>query len=440
MEDLGSKFSEIRMAIGDWIEDEGGTRRGGQGIVERVRNIHDNRVGALKRLHQEAAIQRERRFRMMAEVAALRVLAGNGVPHVLDANEANWLNSAEDLYLIMEFVEGPTLTEAVQRSAPNLDQALTCTKRILDILAVGHAVPLHHRDLKPDNVIVRRGDWANPVLVDLGIAWHGSVERELETPAGQEMGNRFLRLPEFAPGGDHHDARSDLAMAAGLLFYMISGQAPRLPIDQHGRHPHQAEPNPIRPEILDDPRWPALARVLAIAFQPNPTARHRDAAEMRLQLEALDRDVEVLADDLDVEIARLRDLTNTAEAQAIARAGPAMVAANAELYRELERLWSQASLMHGGQGPTFYDAGATNRFYCVLSRLDLPFPNIVFRHILMVKDGRFFANWNIDGGPAGDGYYDGSSADGDGLIAACMANARIMAGIAVRAFNQQLSG
>ena len=428
------------MAIGEWIEDEGRARRGGQGVVARVRNAVDGRAGALKRLHPDAAIQRERRFRMMSEVGALRVMAGDGVPHVLDSNEAGWLEVAQDFYLVMEFIEGPTITETVQRSAPTLDEALACTRRILDILATSHAIPLHHRDLKPDNVIMRQNDWTDPVLVDLGIAWHGGEERELDTPAGQEMGNRFLRLPEFAPNGDHRDARSDLAMAAGLLFYMISGRAPRLPVDQHGRHPHQAEPSPIRPEIMADPRWPALARVLTVAFQQNPVSRHRDATEMRVQLDALDQAAERLGDDLDAEIDRLRDLTNTAKAQAIERARPAMAAASAELYGELGRLWGQAGLMHGGQGPTFYEAGKTNQFYSVLSRLDLPDPNILFRHIVMVRDGRFLANWNIDGGPAGDGYYDGPAADGVALLAACMAKARMMAGTAVRAFNKRLSG
>lgn len=426
------------MAIGDWIE-EGHSRSCGQGVVARVRKAADGSTGALKRLHPDAGIKRERRFRMMAEVGALRVMAGNGVPQVLDSNEGGWLEPTEELYLVMEFIEGPTLTEIVQRSAPTLDQALACTRRILDILAIGHAIPLHHRDLKPDNVIMRRGDWTDPVLVDLGIAWHGSEERELDTPAGQEMGNRFLRLPEFAPGGDHRDARSDLAMAAGLLFYMVTGQAPRLPIDHHGRHPHQAEPNPIRPEILADPRWPALARVLTVAFQPNPADRHRDAAEMRAQLDALDHAAEALSDDLDAEIARLRDLTNTAKAQAIERARPAMAAASAELYSELGGLWGQAGLMHGGQGPTFRDSGATNQFYCVLSRLDLPDPSILFRHSVMLQDGRFLASWNIDKGPAGDGYYDGPAADSEALRAACVANARMMAAISVRALNERLS-
>jgi serine/threonine protein kinase len=65
----------------------------------------------------------------------------------------------------MEFIEGPTMSEVVHKAPPSLDQALACTMRILEILAVGQALPLQHRDLEPDNVMIRGGDWSDPVLL-----------------------------------------------------------------------------------------------------------------------------------------------------------------------------------------------------------------------------------------------------------------------------------
>lgn len=427
------------MALEDWWDGAAAPRRGGQGEVRQVRHVSDGRVGAMKRLHAETATQRERRFRMLTEVSGLRAMNGNGVPLVLEANETEWLDTTQNLYLVMEFIDGPTMTELVQRMPPSLDEALACSIRVLDILTAGHALPLHHRDLKPDNVIIRDSVWSDPVLVDLGIAWHGREDREFETSVGREMGNRFLRLPEFIPGGNHHDARSDLAMVAGLLFYLLSGRAPRLPIDQHGRHPHHVEPSPIRPEILNDERWPALSRVLTVAFQQNPEARHRDAAEMRRQLIALNEAPMGVEDELDREIARLRDLTNTAEAQELERARPAMVAANSELYDEMGLLWGRAGLMHGGQGPTF-KSGGTNEFYCLVSRLGLSEPYILFRHIIAFVAGRYSASWHIDGGPTGVEYYEGPAADGEGLVSACRVNARNLATVAIRTFNDRLTG
>ena len=96
--------------------------------------------------------------------------------------------------------------------------------------------------------------------------------------------------------------------------------------------------------------------------------------------------------------------------------------------------------MHGGQGPTPYDGGTINRFYCVLSRLDLHDPSIVFRHVVMLADGRFLADWHIDGDPAGDGYFEGPAADGEALVTACKANARRLAGVAIRALDDRPGG
>ena len=74
---------------------------------------------------------------------------GNGVPLVLDANGNKWLDRDAGLYHVMEFIEGPTMSEVVHKAPPSLDQALACTMRILEILAVGQALPLQHRDLNP---------------------------------------------------------------------------------------------------------------------------------------------------------------------------------------------------------------------------------------------------------------------------------------------------
>jgi hypothetical protein len=63
---------------------------------------------------------------------------------------------------------------------------------------------------------------SRPVLIDFGMAWarpDEAQEAEFRTDTGQELGNRFLRLPEFSPGKDMHDLRSDVAMAAGVLLY-----------------------------------------------------------------------------------------------------------------------------------------------------------------------------------------------------------------------------
>jgi tRNA A-37 threonylcarbamoyl transferase component Bud32 len=426
------------MGLEDWQAASAPARRGGQGEVRKVRHIADGREGALKQLHSEEAAQKERRYRFLTEVSGLRAMNGNGLPAVLDANEQAWLDKAADLYLVMEFIEGPTLGKFVGQSRPSLDQAIACTARILEILAAGHALPLHHRDLKPDNVIIRRGDWTDPVLVDLGIAWHGASDTDYATPVGKELGNRFLRLPEFAPGGDHYDHRSDVAMAGGLLFFMLSGKAPRFLLDHESRHPHQAEPSPLPQNVTADLRWPALSRILTVCFQQNIAGRFRDAVEMRTRLLALNEAPVAHLDDLDREMAHLHDLTSTTLALQRQEAGVGMTAASAALYAELTALWMKAGLMHGGQGPTFKDGGAAKAFYCLVSRHGLPKPYVLFRHRIAFSDGRFAASWHL-GESAGGQYYEGPAADPEALTTTCTRLARNLAGITIRALNARLA-
>ncbi len=425
------------MSLEEWIATDERKRAGGQGTVARVRHQVDGRVGALKRLHDERKTETERRYRFLAEVSGLRALAANGVPAVLDANEQEWENPDAELYLVMEFIDGPTMQEFAQKLPPTLDQALAATLRILDILETSHQLPLFHRDLKPDNVIFRHGRWEDPVLVDFGIAWyHNDPDIDFRTPDGSELGNRFLRLPEFAPAGEHRDLRSDVAMAAGLLFFMVSGRAPRTLVDAGGRHPHEVVP--IRPAVLEDSRWPRLSRLLRIAFQQRIEARFQSAQEFSARLAHLDGDNDVPQDDLDAEIARYIETANSAVARERSEAAPAMEGASLALYGELNRLWTGVGLQNGGQNPTFKNGGATNEFYCVVSRQGQADPVVVLRHKIELLDGRLRATWSIDGAePVLE--FEGSSADCDGLREVLLASARKLSSSVIRNLTDRLT-
>lgn len=425
------------MALEEWIPLGGEQPAGGQGYVSRVKNRTDGRIGALKRQHQSKAT--ERRYRFLTEVNALRAMDGNGVPKVLEANDADWENPDAELYLVMEFIDGPTLSESVSKSLPTLDQALASTVRMLEILGAGHRLPVHHRDLKPDNVILRAGRWDDPVLVDLGIAWFGGEEDVgFQTPAGSELGNRFLRLPEFAPGGQHRDARSDLAMAAGLLFFMLTGRAPRVPVDEDGRHPHEWQPSPVPASILNDKRWLGLSGILHVAFQQRLDARFATAEEFANRLLQLGSPKAMPVDDLDAELSRLKALNTTALAREREEVGPAMAAANRKLYDELQKIWTNAGLEQGGQNPVFKEGGGTNEFYCVVSRQGQTDPNVIFRHRIEVRDARLIVSWSIDNGTP-HFEFSCSSAEGGRLVEETLAVARKHAGSVIRALNDKLT-
>ena len=99
-----------------------------------------------------------------------------------------------------------------------------------------------HRDVKPDNIILADDDPGRPVLLDFGLSFRKGSDIDFETEHGQEVGNRFLRLAELSAGSFlKHDERSDLSFAAGILFYLLTGEPPYILQDANGRLPHQRD-------------------------------------------------------------------------------------------------------------------------------------------------------------------------------------------------------
>lgn len=420
------------MALEDWIIVEQAAHKGGQGYVQKVHHRDNGRVGALKLLHAEPEPSTERRYRFLSEVSALRVLNGLGAPLVIDANETAWQDKNVKLYLVMEFIEGPTLTSLVSKSRPSLDQAILATKTVVSILGNGHRFLVHHRDIKPDNVMMRESSWDDPVLVDLGIAWYGGdAQTEFETPNGQELGNRFLRLPEYAPNGDHHDARSDLTMTAGLLYFMLAGMAPRQLVDQQGQHPHERFPSPFNSKLISDVRWRSVERFFYIAFQQDIGARFQTAGEVLEALARIDEAPKLNADDLEAELAKLRELSESKMMRDRAAAAPSMEKSSKTLSLELDRIWENAGLMAAAVYPRFTEHGATFVIECRVSLKGHDDPSVWFRHNVRLLDGRLIATWHVDQGSP-EISHQGSAADTVGLEDALLAKSRQIAAEVIR--------
>ena len=214
--------------------DTGGQKlgRGGQGVVRRVVNRTDGSVGALKKLINFKSP--ERRKRMHIEAASLTVLDHPNICSILDADTS----SEGQLYLVSEYIRGPTLEERVDEKNLTLPQTHALSMAILSALEHAHSVGVFHRDIKPDNIILREGDVSDPVLIDFGISFN--EEKNLFSAAtllGQQLGNRFLHLPELHRGA--RDPRSDLTQFCGVLIYALSGVRPVSLVDESGNHPHQ---------------------------------------------------------------------------------------------------------------------------------------------------------------------------------------------------------
>jgi serine/threonine-protein kinase len=432
------------LALTDWEELEATSQSGGQGVVKKVIHRESRAIGALKQLHEDNEGKKERRFRFLNEVSALRVLAGDGAPRVLDADESQWGNPDGQLYLVMEWVQGPTLSQKVNACKATIDEGKNAIARISYILEGCHALPIYHRDIKPNNIVMRGDDWGDPVLVDFGMSWlkPGENPGEFKTPKGQEVGNRFLRLPEHTAGGDQHDSRSDVCMAVGLLFFMLTGRAPRSLDDGHGLRPHQLHRGAFPSSIVNDPRWPRLMRLFNVGFQYRMEARIQNAGDLRNWLESLDDDaMSTTYDELAEELARLNDTLASAEARRVEETRPTLDRANRRFFEGFQQIITGADLEAGGQGPIFLDRGLVSRFHLSVHRKNTPSPNVFIEHRLVLEQETLSASFRLDQYLSGTGewetYYFGPAADDEGLMLAMTGNVRKVAAKVIRSLREK---
>jgi serine/threonine protein kinase len=410
--------------------------RGGHGVVRRVVARDDGRAGALKVLNDDAEERKERRFRLREEVNALRALT-SGVPKLYDTNAAE-LDGAEQLFLVMEWIPGPTLGQRIGDASLSLDEALECTRALLETLQRMHALPLVHRDLKPDNIILRNGAADSPIIIDLGLAWGDNrADDEFETERGQEMGNRFLRLPEFAPGRAHRDPRSDVTLAAGLLLFMLTGRAPRLLRDEQGRAPHEALSGHIPKGVTADSRWTRLARVFSRAFQTEVAVRFQSVADFREALSNLTPSAPA-GDALGPALERLRSTLESAKSKAQQKRLDRIAVLGAKFDAHLRGLLAPTGLSlpgrHGftGQEVLVYMDGIS---------LARPSGSIVctLNHEIWITETELSATYGIEDLLQPIEYYRGSAVDIDALEEAMWANSNRLVAFAIDEFNKRVA-
>lgn len=215
---------------------------GGQGITQLVerKSTTDQCQYVLKKLKKQN--DPERRGRMYREYVALCTLTCDGIPRAIESNSEEF-RSDVPLYIVTEFIKGKTLSEMLLQEQKALDifTAINFVNKLLDILEFCHNEGIVHRDIKPDNIILRNDNINDPVLIDFGISFNKEDSEDTSlTPIGQQLGNRFLHLSEL-----HHksslqrDPRSDITQCCGILFFAITKICPIDLYDHEEKKPHQ---------------------------------------------------------------------------------------------------------------------------------------------------------------------------------------------------------
>jgi serine/threonine protein kinase/Tfp pilus assembly protein PilF len=199
--------------------------QGGMGVVYRAHDTKLNRPVAVKLLAEELGdAAARRRFQREAQTAS-----SLNHPHIITVFDAGEWEGRQ--YLVMEFVDGCTLSEWAQRENRNWRAILDLVLGVADGLAVAHDAGIVHRDIKPSNILVANNGYAK--LADFGLAklTEKSQEEETrtltagETRPGMVVGTIAYMSPEQA-SGKPLDARSDIFSFAVVLYELLAGRRP----------------------------------------------------------------------------------------------------------------------------------------------------------------------------------------------------------------------
>ena len=262
--------------------------RGGQGKTFLAVSKDDSgQQGVLKTLNRGKSVQA--RGRMRREVVNLDTLAKAQVkvPHVLDGNTDEYADENVELYFVMEYILGKTLKdEILARGRLPLEKAAAVAMDLYQTVAAAHQNDVLHRDLKPDNIIMRDFDAADLVIVDYGLSYLEEDTPQDLTHSDEQFRNRFLALPETnTPGGDRRDKRSDITAVCAILYYCVTGFEPGHLRDGNGRPPHRREKYSVRQALQGDARCEQLETFFDRAFAVEVENRFQSCEEVMRRLE-----------------------------------------------------------------------------------------------------------------------------------------------------------
>ncbi|MCA9539476.1 MAG: protein kinase [Myxococcales bacterium] len=191
-------------------------------------------------------------------------------------------------YLIMEFVEGPTLKQVLADEGPQpADEVVEVLRQVARFLAVVHEAGLVHRDLKPSNLILtRRADRLVVRVLDLGIVRGLAVDDGLETRG--LLGTPAYMSPEQARGDEIGPATDQFAL--GVIGYeMLTGSSPF-----RADSPAAAiikvvtvEPSPLSSGPAAGPAAVGLAAVIERMLRKEPAERFASMEAVRIALDGL---------------------------------------------------------------------------------------------------------------------------------------------------------
>ncbi len=250
---------------------------GGMGKVYKVRNTISDRVEAMKILLPDLAGQKDLADRFLREIKVLASLNHHNIAALRTA-----LTLDNQLVMIMEFVDGVTLSSRLQQGAIPPTLAVKYIDQVLDALSYAHKQNIIHRDIKPANMMLTPD--GSVKLMDFGIARSAS-DRSL-TLTGTTLGSLNYMPPEQVKG-DPADNRSDLYSLGVSLYEMVTGQLPFQADSNYAMMAAHLQEVPKPPIVLRPGIPQALNQIIVMALAKDPGQRFQSADAFRGALKSV---------------------------------------------------------------------------------------------------------------------------------------------------------
>jgi eukaryotic-like serine/threonine-protein kinase len=252
---------------------------GTMGAVYRAKQISLDRTVAVKVLTPHLAKNERYLKRFQREARAVAKLNHPNVVSGIDVGESKGCR-----FFVMEYVEGPTLLQLLEKEGRL--ESMAATRIVLQVArALDHAYKagLVHRDVKPANIIVMtKGSVAK--LCDLGLA-KDMGEGGADTGDGRAMGTPFYISPEQARGDPTIDIRSDIYSLGATYYHAVCGRPPYVgPTPAVIMAKHLTEPLVLVKQIVPTVP-PGVAAVIERALKKSRADRFQAPDEMITELE-----------------------------------------------------------------------------------------------------------------------------------------------------------
>lgn len=260
VDELAASFPqfEIKRLIG----------RGGMGMIYHARQKNLERDVAIKVIDRRFPRDSEFFDRFEREAKALAKFSHPNVVTIFDYGHTE----SGQAYLVMEYVHGLNLREAMEAMTIELEEAISIVKQVCIALQYAHAKGVVHRDIKPENILL--GEDGTVKIADFGIARIVENEGQNRLTATQQVLGTFHYLaPEQIESPAEADHRVDI-YALGVILYELLTR--KMPIGNF-EVPSQIVDNLDR----------GLDEIVLKSLQRRPTVRFQSAEELRLAIETI---------------------------------------------------------------------------------------------------------------------------------------------------------